>query len=199
MSTGENAHRVHRFGEYSLDLDRETLYRGHDELHLRPKAFRVLKILLENSGRLVSKAELHAAVWKQSVVTDDSLAHCVADIRRTLGDSGFEMIKTVPRRGYVFDYAVSQAIEHPAVPPPKRERLAYRAGVVAAGLVAAIMLLLGAGSDADWPAATPDGAEASVTFASGPPTTDVNAHSEYEKGRFFFNPPSAAEIAPVPL
>ncbi|NIP19471.1 MAG: CadC family transcriptional regulator, partial [Xanthomonadales bacterium] len=78
MSTGENAHRVYRFGEFSLDLDRETLFRGHRELHLRPKAFRVLEILLQNHGRLVTKAELHEAAWQQSVVTDDSLAHCVA-------------------------------------------------------------------------------------------------------------------------
>ncbi len=186
MSTGENAHRVHRFGEYSLDLDRETLYCGHHELHLRPKAFRVLKILLENSGRLVSKAELHAAVWKQSVVTDDSLAHCVADIRRTLGDSGFEMIKTVPRRGYVFDHAVSQAIEHPAEPPPKRERLAYRAGVVAAGLVAAILLLLGAGRGGDAPAAAPGGDQDVVVSRSGFSSSNIDAHNDYEKGRFFF-------------
>ena len=108
MSTGENAHRAYRFGEFTLDLDREALYRGHRELHLRPKAFRVLEILLENSGRLVSKAELHEAAWAESVVTDDSLAHCIGDIRHTLGDSGFELIRTVPRRGYVFENAVRE-------------------------------------------------------------------------------------------
>ena len=108
MSSPELAHRVRRFGEFQLDLDRETLYRGHDEVHLRPKAFQVLTFLLDNHGRLVSKAELHDAVWKRSVVTDDSLAHCIADIRRALGDSGFEMIQTVSPRGYTFDHAGSR-------------------------------------------------------------------------------------------
>ena len=108
MSTRNEAHRLRRFGEFSLDLDRGTLFRGDDEVHLRPKAFQVLTILLDNHGRLVSKAALHDAVWKRVVVTDDSLAHCIADIRRALADSGFEMIKTVPRRGYIFDHGVSR-------------------------------------------------------------------------------------------
>jgi len=186
MSTGENAHRVYRFGEFSLDLDRETLFRGHREVHLRPKAFRVLEILLENNGRLVSKAELHEAAWQQSVVTDDSLAHCVADIRHALGDSDFEIIKTVPRRGYVFDHAVSRAIEDPSEPPPGRDRFAYHAGAIAAGLVAAILLLLGAGHGGDAPAAPSAGGEAVVALETGPSSSDIVAQNEYEKGRFFF-------------
>ena len=186
MSTGENAHRVYRFGDFSLDIDRETLYRGHQELHLRPKAFRVLEILLENSGRLVSKAELHDAVWKRSVVTDDSLAHCIAEIRRTLGDSDFEIIKTVPRRGYVFDEAVSQGNEHPADVPARRHRLAYQAGTIAAGLVAALLLLLGASRGGDIPSAAHGGGEDVAASEPGFSSASIDAQNEYEKGRFFF-------------
>lgn len=188
MATGENTHREYRFGEFSLDLDRELLYRGEHELHLRPKAFRVLRILLENDGRLVLKAALHEAVWKQSVVTDDSLAHCIADIRRSLGDSGFEMIKTVPRRGYVFDHAVSHEVGEPAVPPPQRARFTYRVGAVAASLVAAMLLLLGAGRGGEIPATAAVTGDDIVATALelDPLSADVDALNEYQRGRFFF-------------
>jgi len=188
MSSGESAHRVYRFGEFSLDLDRGTLYRGDREIHLRPKAFRVLRILLENSGRLLSKAELHEAAWKQSVVTDDSLVHCIADIRRALGDRDFEMIKTVPRRGYVFDHAVSQEIADSPEPPPQRTRFVYQLGAVSAAVIATILLLLGAGKSVETPGAVADAGELLVTttFEDDRPITDIDAFNEYEKGRFFF-------------
>lgn len=188
MSTGENEHRVFRFGEFSLDLDREALYRGKRALHLRPKAFRVLVILLENASRLVSKSELHEAVWKHTVVTDDSLAHCIADIRRTLGDSGFEMIRTVPRRGYVFDHAVTRDIDAAYEPRLRRDRFAYQTGAVAAGLLAAILLLLGIGHRGATGDVGEDADEilAATTVRVDRPSAGINAHSDYEKGRFFF-------------
>ena len=99
MSPREYAHRVFRFGDFALDLDRGTLYRDEEEVHLRPKAFAVLRLLLESRNQLVTKARLHDAVWQGSFVTDDSLAHCIADIRRALGEDGFELIRTVPGRG----------------------------------------------------------------------------------------------------
>ena len=188
MSTGERSHRVYRFGEFSLDLDRGTLYRGHREIHLRPKAFRVLRILLENSGRLLSKAELHEVAWKKSVVTDDSLAHCIADIRRALGDSDFEMIKTVPRRGYVFDHAVNEEITVPSEPPPQRTRFVYHLGAIVAAAVAAILLLLGAGQSVRTPGAGAEAGEYLLanTAEGDRPITDIDAYNESEKGRFFF-------------
>jgi DNA-binding winged helix-turn-helix (wHTH) protein/Tfp pilus assembly protein PilF len=188
MLTAETAHRMYRFGEFSLDLDRGTLYRGQREIHLRPKAFRVLRILLENNGRLVSKAELHDAVWKKSVVTDDSLAHCIADVRRALGDSDFEIIKTVPRRGYVFDHAVSHEITDPPETPPQRTRFVYQLGTVATAVFAIILLLLGAGQSAETPGAGDEAGEYLLATTTGVdrPVTDIDAFNEYEKGRFFF-------------
>ena len=53
-----------RFGLYVLDLDRGSLLRGATEVVLRPKTFGVLVYLVENSGRLVSKDELFAAVGR---------------------------------------------------------------------------------------------------------------------------------------
>jgi DNA-binding winged helix-turn-helix (wHTH) protein/Tfp pilus assembly protein PilF len=188
MSTRNEAHRVRRFGKFSLNLDRGTLFRGDDEVHLRPKAFQVLTVLLDNHGRLVSKAELHDAAWKRSVVTDDSLAHCIADIRRALGDSGFEMIKTVPRRGYIFDHDVSRENAPDAEPPGERNRAAYRLGAGAAALVAAIVLLIGAGRSGEItePGAGEESRGEATADAIEPPSADIDARNDYEKGRFFF-------------
>lgn len=97
------AHTVYLFDEFRLDLTRGTLFREDHELKLRPKSFEVLCYLVENQGRLVGKSELIDAVWQETAVTDDSLVQCLKDIRRVLGDESQRIIKTVPRRGYVFD------------------------------------------------------------------------------------------------
>jgi Transcriptional regulatory protein, C terminal len=60
-----------RFDRYVLDLDRGCLLLDGNEIALRPKTFAVLRYLIENSGRLVSKDELFAAVWPNLAVTDD--------------------------------------------------------------------------------------------------------------------------------
>ena len=57
---------------------------------------------------MVSRDELIEAVWPSVVVTDDSLARCMSDVRLALGDSEQRMIKTVPRRGYVFEASVTE-------------------------------------------------------------------------------------------
>ena len=99
-------HQILSFSEFSLDRTRGCLRRGHDEIKLRPKSFDVLKYLVENNGRLISKDELIHAVWAETAVTDDSLVQCLKDIRRALRDASQQIIKTVPRRGYIFDQEI---------------------------------------------------------------------------------------------
>jgi len=96
-----------RFDRYVLDLDRGCLLLDGNEIALRPKTFAVLRYLVENSGRLVSKDELFAAVWPNLAVTDDALVQSVGELRRALGDDGPRLIKTIPRRGYRLESAVS--------------------------------------------------------------------------------------------
>src|SRR3954468_15150426 len=95
------------FGGYTLDLDRGSLLRGETEIALRPKTFAVLSFLVQNNGRLVSKDELFAAVWPNLAVTDDALVQSIGELRRGLGDDGPRLIKTIPRRGYRLESAVS--------------------------------------------------------------------------------------------
>jgi TolB-like protein/DNA-binding winged helix-turn-helix (wHTH) protein/Tfp pilus assembly protein PilF len=105
----KTAYRAFRFGVYTLDLTRGSLRAGDRLIELRPKSFGVLAYLVENAGRLVPKDELMAAVWSDVVVSDESLAKCVSEVRAALGDSDQRLVKTVPRRGYLLDAPVSPA------------------------------------------------------------------------------------------
>ncbi|MCM3869782.1 MAG: winged helix-turn-helix domain-containing protein [Pyrinomonadaceae bacterium] len=103
------SHQTRSFDEFTLDLTRGCLLRGQTDIKLRPKSFEVLKCLVENSGRLISKDELIRAVWVETAVTDDSLVQCLKDIRHALHDEAQQIIKTVHGRGYIFDREVSDS------------------------------------------------------------------------------------------
>src|SRR5262249_42039993 len=96
------------FDRYVLDLSRGCLLLDNSEVLLRPKTFAVLKFLVENSGRLVSKDDIFTAVWPNLAVTDDTLVQSIGELRRELGDDGPRLIKTIPRRGYRFDASVTE-------------------------------------------------------------------------------------------
>jgi len=107
-------HRVFRFDRFTLDLTRGSLQLGEQDIYLRPKAFDVLCYLVENAGRLVSKSELHEAIWPNVVVSDDSLVQCIGELRQKLGDDEHRLIKTVSRRGYLLDAGVSAPLAQDA-------------------------------------------------------------------------------------
>jgi len=100
------AHQRHCFDEFTLDLTRGCLQHGQEEIKLRPKSFEVLKYLVDNNERLISKDELIRAVWVDTAVTDDSIVQCLKDIRHALRDEAQQIIKTVHGRGYIFDTEV---------------------------------------------------------------------------------------------
>ncbi len=127
-----------------LNLGRLSLQRDGADVVLRPKAFDVLRILVERAGRVVSKDELVALVWPDVIVNDDALAQCIYDIRKALGDDGEQYVRTVPRRGYEFVATVSSttAIDlsgrSDPVTGPRARRLPWLAA-------AAVLLLVAAG------------------------------------------------------
>ncbi len=96
----------HQFGEFTLDPGRGCLLKNGVEIKLRPKVYETLKYLVEHPGRLISKQELMQAVWPDAFVTDDSLVQCTLELRRALGDRNQILLKTVPRRGYIFSAEV---------------------------------------------------------------------------------------------
>jgi TolB-like protein/tetratricopeptide (TPR) repeat protein len=100
-------YKVLRFDCFTLDQIRGCLRVGGQDVDLRPKTFEVLRHLAENAGRLVSKEELFKVVWRDLAVSDDSLVQCIRELRQKLGDDQHRLIKTLSRRGYLLDAAVS--------------------------------------------------------------------------------------------
>src|SRR5262245_14642883 len=121
---------THSFNGFTLDLVRGCLLRGTQEVKLRPKSFDTLKYLVQNEGRLLSKDEIIQAVWPNTFVSDESLVQCLRDVRLALGDSSQGMIKTVPRRGYIFRPSKN---EIPTALPRETEQVnGFRLGIQAA-------------------------------------------------------------------
>src|SRR6266545_2808475 len=110
---------------WRLDVDNECLRRGEQAVALMPKAFAVLRYLVEHPGRLVTKAELFDAIWPDTYVSDGVLKNCVMELRKALEDEARapQFIETVYRRGYrliaplTTASPVSSSKFH--VPPPK--------------------------------------------------------------------------------
>jgi predicted ATPase/DNA-binding winged helix-turn-helix (wHTH) protein len=105
----------YQFGEFTLDIARGCLLRTGVEIKLRPKVYETLKYLVEHPGQLIGKQELMQAVWPNAFVTDDSLVQCTLELRRALDDARQRILKTVPRRGYLFTPSVMQ---NPATSAP---------------------------------------------------------------------------------
>ncbi|HEY8148783.1 MAG TPA: FHA domain-containing protein [Vicinamibacteria bacterium] len=93
-----------RFGEFVLDPHRRQLFRGEKGVHLTPKAFELLGLLLEKRPEAVGKDALESRVWGKTHVAETSLAGLVAELRRALGDPGRppRFIRTVHGFGYAF-------------------------------------------------------------------------------------------------
>lgn len=192
-----------RFDGYTLDPARASLRCGADEIELRPKSFDVLRYLVENPGRVASKDEIFAAVWSNVIVTDDSLVQCIREIRQALKDDAQRLIKTIPRRGYLFDAPVAR-IEMTAAAGPATDgggistpislsaaavgRWQRRRSVL---LLAGIVLLFGGVLLTAWPLGLYRHFQASIAgppsiavlfFASGQADGDERTHDYFSDG-----------------
>ena len=93
-----------QIGECTFDSMRREVRRGAEPVHLSPKAFDLLGVLLERRPRAVGKAELFERLWPNTFVTEASLAGLVAEIRREIGDDARDprYLRTVHGFGYAF-------------------------------------------------------------------------------------------------
>lgn len=99
--------------DYHPDTGR-LLDRSGADVFLRAQSARVLQILVDNLGQLVSRDRLIEEVWPDVSVTDDSLTQCIADIRRAIGDSGREVLRTIPKRGFILQPAPTGPSRNPS-------------------------------------------------------------------------------------
>jgi TolB-like protein/DNA-binding winged helix-turn-helix (wHTH) protein len=145
-----SASSLFRFEGFVLDEAHRSLRHADRVVELRPRSFDVLAYLAGAAGRAVGKDELLQAMWPGVVVTEDSLTRCISDIRQALGDDGQRIIKTLPRRGYVFVAQLSAPAD-PAdpegaapgglrQPPAQRGWLWAGAALLVAGIVVGIAM-----------------------------------------------------------
>jgi Tol biopolymer transport system component/DNA-binding winged helix-turn-helix (wHTH) protein len=104
MSSNEPPKRSYRFGEFRLMADDRMLLRDETRIPMPPRVFNLLLILVENSGRLVSKEMLMRQIWADSFVEEGNLNQTVSRLRKILGERPNQnrFIETIPRVGYRF-------------------------------------------------------------------------------------------------
>ena len=99
-----------RFGECVLDSDTRQLFVRGAEVHLQPKAFQFLELLIQNRPRVVPKNEIHDKLWPGTFVSDGTLTSLLAEVREALGDDARQsrFVRTSHRVGYAFSADASE-------------------------------------------------------------------------------------------
>ncbi len=102
-----------RFGDLSFDARRRLLWRGVEQVHLSPKAFQLLCLLLERRPDAVSKTEIVETLWPGAIGTEGNLSSVVSEVRRALGEEarGGVWVRTLHGFGYSFEGTVSEMPE----------------------------------------------------------------------------------------
>ena len=100
------------FHSFRLDPQNQCLWRGETRVAMTPRAFDVLRYLVEHPGRLVTHEEILEALWPKRYVNQEVVKKYILDIRKVLGDRYHDaiFIETLPRRGYQFVAPVNDEI-----------------------------------------------------------------------------------------
>jgi DNA-binding winged helix-turn-helix (wHTH) protein/tetratricopeptide (TPR) repeat protein len=162
MADEANSGRVLRFGVFEADLASGELRKQGRRLRLQEQPFRILTLLLDRPGQVVSRDEIRAALWAADTFVDfnHGLNKAMNRLRDALGDSADSprFIETIPKRGYRFiapvealQTASDPAVSHESVNPPLaavvratsrgKAWFALAAGLVAAGGVATVLYI----------------------------------------------------------
>ena len=105
---------LYRFDAFTLDPGNEDLRTvDGSRIPLRGKSFALLRLMLENAGRLLGRDMIMEALWPNIIVSDDSITQCVIDVRRALGRKSGHLLRTIPRRGYIFEAEVVRQEREP--------------------------------------------------------------------------------------
>lgn len=139
----------HRFGVFELDEETGELRKQGRVVRLQPQPVKLLGLLLERPGHLVTRDEVRQRLWGADTFVDfdQSLNFCIKQIRAALGDDADSprFVETVPRRGYRFIAPLHGAESQPpaaaATQSDRRTFAWWRATASAAGLAALVLLV----------------------------------------------------------
>ncbi len=97
---------LYQFGRFIMDDENWVLSKGRMRIHLAPKAFEILSLLVSRRGRTIAKTEFLDNIWPDACVEEANITQHIAVLRKALGDSPktheARYIETVSRRGYRF-------------------------------------------------------------------------------------------------
>lgn len=130
METPSTLPKVVRFGAFELDVRAGELRRQGRKIKLQDQPFRVLTMLLEQPGQVVTREELRGRIWPGDTFVDfdQGLNKTILKIREALGDDADNprFVETLPRRGYRFICPVAAVTPQPRITQEFREQAAAR-------------------------------------------------------------------------
>jgi DNA-binding winged helix-turn-helix (wHTH) protein len=141
-----------RFDAFELDSESGELRKSGRLLKLQPQPFRVLILLIEHAGQLVSREEIRRCLWKDATFVDfeHGINFSINQVRAALGDSAEKprYVETLPRRGYRFVGSLEPQLlpkqsDAPALEQTasRKKRISRPAFVLAAAFVLASLIL----------------------------------------------------------
>ena len=112
-----------RFGECLLDSETRELFVRGETVHVQPKAFQFLELLLENRPKAVSKSQIHEKLWPGTFVSDSTLTSLLVEVRDVIGDEARHplYVRTVHGFGYAF-CGSAQEVREATTPGPALDR-----------------------------------------------------------------------------
>lgn len=114
---------VRRFGSFELDLDAGLLLKSGRVVRIQPQPFKLLRLLTNKPGTLVTREDIHGALWSGDTFVDfdQGVNFAIKQVREALGDraDGSLYVQTVPKRGYRFIAPIEVGREEtPGAAPP---------------------------------------------------------------------------------
>lgn len=121
---------IYQFANLELDCDRRELRAAGAHVAVEPQVFALLRLLVEQHGRTVTKPEILASVWNGRIVSDSAVSSRIKSVRRAIGDDGSEqaMIRTIHGIGFCFVADVTTRVLVSSVetePPPVEEPIRH--------------------------------------------------------------------------
>jgi TolB-like protein/DNA-binding winged helix-turn-helix (wHTH) protein/Tfp pilus assembly protein PilF len=141
-----------RVGAWTVDPAGNRIRQRGQEVRLEPKVMRVLVLLAENGGEVVTRRDLEDKVWPRMLVSDDAVTNTLIKLRKALGDDARDprYVETIAKSGYrlIAEVAPLEAGAPPpgeAVTPATAARAAHRlprlnTAAVAVGLLAGLAI-----------------------------------------------------------
>jgi len=155
MNRDQANHAIYRFGIFEANFETGEFLRKGVRVKLQEQPFRLLQVLLESAGEIVSRESMRQQLWPGNTFVDfdASLGVAVGKLREALGDDADNprFIETIPRRGYRFLAPVQQTSRNPELATlasvassslPKSWRKAISVGVTLAVLLSSLVVYL---------------------------------------------------------